>query len=257
MPVAKTLVVDDIEPNAYFPVPLDSDFVDGESGEPTDYLKHDELSRLGNALIDSRTVFIDLNACKIVFLFKKKGGNSKGKLKLGQCQKPSGLLSYFSHTDFVIWAAADNCLGFTWYQMEALLYHELKHASVDYDDQGEKKLTINGHDWEGFADEVRLYGDWKPDIEQIRKAFQPTLFDKLETADPVQEKLNDFEGKINNGTGKKKSATDAWAETCTKCGSSEHVAARCTLSEPVSISKSKKKNQAAKNQASRNAPAKI
>jgi hypothetical protein len=185
------LVIDDVSPATYFPMPYDGQFVSGESNEPTEFLMSEELSRLGNALIEQRGCFSDLVHCRVLFLFKKKGGNNKGKMKLGQCQKPTGLLSYFSNTDFVIWVAADNCIGFTYWQIEALLFHELKHASVDYDEKGEKKLAVEGHDLEAFVDEVRLYGAWKADIEQMKKAFQPTLFDTKKAVEEFADKLEE------------------------------------------------------------------
>ena len=171
-------ILDDVEAKAKFPVPLDVDFT-AEDEVARDYVTSDELTRLGEALIDGRGMLADLKKCNIVFLFKKDGGKSKGKLTLGKCQKPSGLLAYFANTDFIIWVAANHTLGFDYLTMEALVFHELKHAEVDYDDFDQIKTSINPHDWEGFADEVRIYGAWKSDIEVIQKAFQPTLFDNL------------------------------------------------------------------------------
>ncbi len=187
-------ILEDVDAKAKFPVPLEVDFT-GEDEIARDYVTSDELTKLGEALIDGRGMLADLKKCNIVFLFKKEGGKSKGKLTLGKCQKPSGLLAYFSNTDFIIWIAADHTRGFDYITMEALLFHELKHADVEFDDFDEIKPVINPHDWEGFADEIRIYGAWKSDIEMIQKAFQPTLFDNLVSDAKTVNHLRDGEVK--------------------------------------------------------------
>lgn len=91
---------------------------------------------------------------------------------LGKCQRPSGLLGYFSECDFVVWFAANNCrdIGITRWQMEALIFHELKHAKME-DDQA---VSVP-HDWEGFGEEVQVYGLWKADIAMVAEAFGKNL----------------------------------------------------------------------------------
>jgi hypothetical protein len=175
----KSLVIDDVDPDAKFPVPVEGDFIIEE--EERDFLRHQELARIGEALIERRGAFSDLKNCRVIFLFKKEGGKSKGTLTLGRCLKPSGLLSYFSRTDFIIWAAADHCrlYQFTYWQIEALLFHELKHAVVERKADEDRKLSLKPHDWEGFVDEIRFYGAWRSSIERLREVFQPTLFDSI------------------------------------------------------------------------------
>jgi len=102
-----------------------------------------------------------------------------GRSTFGQCQKPSGLLGYYSSVDYVIWLAADHCraCSFTHYQVEALLFHELKHTGQRQTDEGPVWI-LQGHDWEGFFEEILIYKDWRPDIAHLRKAFQLNLFDE-------------------------------------------------------------------------------
>lgn len=171
-----------------FEVPGDSQFYIEK--DEVEFIKDDRLTELGNALIAERGCFHDLQSRKIVFLWKRQGGKTKGKVTLGKCQKPSGILAYFAASDFIIWVAADHAREnqLTNWQMEALVFHELKHCDVDYDDKGELKLAINPHDLEAFVDEVRIYGAWKSDIERMAGAFQPTLFD---TVKQFQSKLEE------------------------------------------------------------------
>ena len=118
----------------------------------------------------------------MVFLWKDKGGTSAGKMKLGACQKPSGLLSFFSGTDFVIWIALDNCkaLRLTNRQMEALVYHELLHTDAEEDeDTGEEILGLRAHDFEGFNEELKHYGPWSADLQAVvDMGRQLSLFDQ-------------------------------------------------------------------------------
>lgn len=172
-PVSKEL------PDGRYNVPLDAFFV-APDGTEVEFLIDDGLTAIGNRLIDNHESLSHLAEARVAFLWKRKGGKTGGRLKFGQCQKPTGLLAYFSNLDFAVWLAADHCTAtmFTNLQVEALVFHELKHAGFKESEEGERTWTVEGHDWEGFAEEIRLYGDWMPDISNIREAFQMHLFER-------------------------------------------------------------------------------
>ena len=65
----------------------------------------------------------------------------------------------------MIWFAANNCFNLSNWQMEALIFHELKHGAMS-----DGKPVLLPHDWEGFAQEIERYGLWKKDIEPIAQA---------------------------------------------------------------------------------------
>jgi hypothetical protein len=120
--------------------------------------------------------FKHLADATVHFLWKAKGGKSGGKLVLGKCKKPSGELKFYSDADFVILFSADHChkLRLKNYQILALLYHELCHTAKDENGN----FTTVGHEFEGFNDELRLFGAWKPDAVEIVKISQALpLFD--------------------------------------------------------------------------------
>lgn len=167
------------EADERYSVPLDAFFV-APDGTDVEFLVDDGLTLIGNHLIGKHASFSHLASARVAFLWKRKGGNRGGRLRFGQCQKPSGLLAYFSQFDFVVWLAADHCNAtvFTRLQVEALVFHELKHAGFKESEDGERTWTVEGHDWEGFAEEIRLYGDWMPNISNIREAFQMHLFER-------------------------------------------------------------------------------
>jgi hypothetical protein len=149
--------------NLRFNVPREDEF-DEETGE---FIVSPELEKIGTELIAKYDELAHLEAYRLIYLWKKTGGKSGGKLTLGKCQRPSGLLKHFSNTDFIIWLGADNTQQCTEFQITALVFHELKHAQID--EKGNP--VVVGHDFEGFAREVEIFGNWKSDITQMKKAF--------------------------------------------------------------------------------------
>jgi hypothetical protein len=151
-------------PEEKFPMP------DGVRFDADGWAEADELGQIGQALIGECKCFESLEDARIVYLWKRKG-SIRPKLLLGKCQRPSGLLRRFSSADFIVWLAANNCFGLTRWQMEALVFHELKHARLDADGEA---ISVP-HDWEGFAEEIDRYGLWKRDIAIIAQAGEKAL----------------------------------------------------------------------------------
>ena len=120
--------------------------------------------------------FGHLADCQFEYRWKRSGGKQGGNPRMGTCQKPSGLLKHFSGCDFIIWLAADHCRDehMTNYQIEALMFHELCHASADEDG----KPTLLGHDIEAFKAEVEEYGLWERDLVDFGHAVQLRLLDE-------------------------------------------------------------------------------
>lgn len=135
-----------------------------------DFLLAPNLAKIGEELIASRGELAHLDPAKILYLFKRKGPE-KPRRKLGTCQKPGGLLEYFSKADFIVCLMANNCLGLTNWQVEAVVYHELKHAGIT--EKGE--WTTMPHDCECFAQEIERYGLWKSDLAKIARASEKAM----------------------------------------------------------------------------------
>lgn len=135
-----------------------------------------EDERLDDLLEETIEAFIDqfgwLSKWRVKILWKRKGGDKGKKLKLGSCQVPSGLAKHFSKADYIILLSADHIRmrGFTEQQMQALVFHELKHCSET--DEDDPQPAIVGHDCELFADEVRYFGAWKENIGALRPVFR-------------------------------------------------------------------------------------
>ena len=147
------------DPEAKFTLPGANDFGDA------DFLLGKDLEVIGTALIEGAINRIsELAEARIVYLWKRKGSESPRRI-LGKCQRPTGLLEYFSGADFVIWLAVNNCQGLTKWQIEAIVHHELHHAG--WVDGGPVMVP---HDCECFVADIQRYGLWKSDLEKVAEA---------------------------------------------------------------------------------------
>ncbi len=147
-------------------IPSDAEF-------ESEFLPDSRLDDLAQELIGQYHELEHLAEVRIRVCWKQKGGAKAGKSVLGKCTKPSGLLLFFSDLDFVIWLAADHCRAweFTNHQLEALVYHELCHAGVEFDDNDQPKYGVLPHDLEMFTGELDRYGTWMDDLKRAKLVF--------------------------------------------------------------------------------------
>lgn len=146
----------------------------------SEWVESETLEELAEELIAKWPELRFLDGYRIRVLWKESGGDSRGLATLGKCSKPAGVARYFALCDWVIWLAADHCrkLAFTDEQIEALLYHELKHCVLVGKDL---KPGVRGHDYEVFADEISRYGFWSAGRQALKQTVQGRLM--LEEAD--------------------------------------------------------------------------
>lgn len=143
-------------------VPNEEEFDEGD-----DYLLAEEIQELADEVIAKHFKgYLDDGILQVYYAWKKNGGSNSGRLKLGECQKISGLARHFAgQRDFAISLSADhiNQLNLDDRQIEALVFHELCHIEVI--DEGVYRLV--GHDVELFYRELQNYGAWKLDLEGL------------------------------------------------------------------------------------------
>lgn len=175
------------------------------------------VEEIGTKLIEA--YFPQLYDIRVEYVFRSEAAHSGGRVVLGRCRKVSGMEAMLAtpHAvdsaglDFwVIEMAADFWPLLTPHQQTALTHHELSHAGVDENDQGELVLRARSHDVEEFSEVIRIYGLWRPDlvatmaavgseqlkliadnlegIEQVR-AMEPSSEDKQAAADRVAERV--------------------------------------------------------------------
>lgn len=165
----------DVDLDSLYPVPSAATF-EGE------FTPAPDLEKIADVLIERHTLYA--GECNVVYLWKDKASKSKGKFVAGKCSKPSGLLRHFSHTDFVIWLAADVLRERTRREVEVALFHELKHIGHTEPPEDEEKLdayveepALLGHDYEGFLDELTHYGTTVRDLRPIVATAQQLTLD--------------------------------------------------------------------------------
>lgn len=151
--------------------------------EGKDFIAAPELKKIGDKLIEHfDDDFGFLDGANILYLWKEKGGESGGMATLGKCIKPSGLAGYFAaeaddadRVHYIVWAAADHLRlnKATVRTVYALIFHELMHT-----DTNEGKLTVRGHEFEGFAREIEEFGFWRQSITNIAGAVEKVKDDQ-------------------------------------------------------------------------------
>lgn len=167
---------EEVAANSLYPVPSEA-ALDGE------FTPAPDLERIADALIERHHHRVASEAT-IIYLWRDKAWKAKGKVVFGKCQKPTGLLKHFAAADVVIALAADALrdMGATYRQIEAALWHELCHVgeTEEPDDSKEDwvpELTILPHDFEGFATELTLFGDWRSDLTTAVHAVRQMKLD--------------------------------------------------------------------------------
>lgn len=140
-----------------------------------DYREAEDLRTLAVKIIADCSELSHLSDMPgFTFLWKRKGGQAKGAAVQGKTIKLSGLPGYLSQSPLVVWLAADECRGWTRREVEALLYHELRHIARD----AEGKLSLVPHDVEAFASEIERYGLWQPNLRTFGKAVRQLALDE-------------------------------------------------------------------------------
>lgn len=164
---------------ARFEVPRPHEFVTDE-GRETDFLLSADLAEIGRHLIKTyEDDFADIADAEIDYFWKKKGGSTGGKVKLGALQKPSGILRYYSQKDYLMWLAADNLFHANRFTITAVVFHELLHGWYN---PANGLYDLRAHEFEGFSREIDVFGLYKSDMKSIASAFtrasQRKLFGK-------------------------------------------------------------------------------
>lgn len=117
---------------------------------------------------------------RIHYVLRNKVWEKGGKIVLGEMKRPSGLLKNYSCADFIVLLNLEMWQAMNPMQRVALVYHELRH--------GDQEGKLAPHDFEGFFDELRLFGtatyeDWNAlgqaatKGQDVRHQFSLSLLD--------------------------------------------------------------------------------
>ncbi len=123
---------------------------------------NEEYAEIAQALIDSEDVleYIRESQVSIAYLSSDLKKKDNGRLVHAQCELVADKYKWGIPADYMITVYEPNVLGFTDEQMKILLFHELLHIHIGYQD-GEEKYTTNPHDLEDFKYIIDRFGtDW-------------------------------------------------------------------------------------------------
>jgi hypothetical protein len=101
--------------------------------------------------------------------------NKDGQLVLGKCKKVSDLDKQYAGFDFIIILNSEAWKELDDEQRRALMHHELCHAAVSYDQNGNVKkdsrnrtcFRVRKHDIEEFGSVVEHFGCYKQDLSNF------------------------------------------------------------------------------------------
>lgn len=195
-----------------YPIPSDNTFAPDDE-DPVEFKLDYGLDRIANRLMTAvyPEKFRRLADVRIAYLWKRKGGKTRGKRLYGAVMPAPPVLAALAEErfDFILWLAADHGRELRWTgrQVEALLFHELKHLEHDVD---AGRIRAVAHDFEGFYDELVEYGRDSPiaaePLARIRQlpllkdeitagANAPALAD-TRAVDLLDELLRRVDGKL-------------------------------------------------------------
>ena len=123
----------------------------------------EEYAEMAHKIIEEEDALTDIanSHATIVYLGSDNEKKSKGNLVLGECEKVSDKYKWGIPADFTITVFEKNVIGFTEEQMRILLFHELLHVGIDFQEDGSEKYSIRPHDYEDFKIITDRYGtEW-------------------------------------------------------------------------------------------------
>jgi len=142
--------------------------------------------------------------------------DADGRRTLGQCRKRGDLDRELDEWDFIILLNEDAWPTFSEKQKERLIFHELGHAQLSLDTNGQPKRDDRGrivcrirkHDIQDFRDVVEIYG-WEEDLQDLAEkgiadAARPLLAEAERKAAEKSQATEDSATEGTEDTEKKK-----------------------------------------------------
>lgn len=123
----------------------------------------EEYAELAAKIIEEEDSLTDIANSKatIIYLGSDNPKTSKGKAVCGECEKVQDKNKWAIPADYTITVFEPNCVGFTEDQMRILLFHELLHIKIDFEEDGSEKYSTRPHDYEDFKEIIDRFGtDW-------------------------------------------------------------------------------------------------
>ena len=120
-------------------------------------------AEIGAELIGDEDALAHLAAssARIAYLSSSHAKRHSGKAVFGECEKVPEKYKWGLPFDFVVTVFEPNVEGFGEAQMRTLIFHELLHAGVSHDKDGNERYSIVPHDYGEFREVYERCGlDW-------------------------------------------------------------------------------------------------
>lgn len=177
IPPTERKLVTPHSPAAGVSVPADRIFEEHHN----QYMESVDAQKVANGLMERYHRFDHLVTVPIHYLWKQKGGMTKGRENWGGVTPANDLHRLGTECMFFVWVAADNArhAKMNHFQFEALMYSLLCRIEEKLDNEGEPtgEMGIVGPEFTGFFDEIRNYGAWNEGLTTMRDiSLQIPLF---------------------------------------------------------------------------------
>ncbi len=164
----------------------------GSKDDQPEYWRDPQLEEMGKELVQE--IHEHLREAEFSYLLTSRPMNRAGKTLAGKARKVSGVLHYYTQSDFLIIVSNDFWQEAADTDRRALLDHELCHCSVEYDKEGGRQWTLKGHDIEEFIAIIDRRGLWHNELKQFGQAIAKQLeldFTQDDTEDAKETKVHE------------------------------------------------------------------
>lgn len=123
----------------------------------------EEYAKIAQEVIETEESLIDVrnSQATIVYLTSENKKTNKGKAVCGECEKVPDKYKWSIPADFTITVFLPNIEHFTEEQKRILIFHELLHVGVEFNNDGTETYSVRPHNYEDFKEIIDRYGtDW-------------------------------------------------------------------------------------------------
>ena len=124
---------------------------------------NEHYAEIGMELIQEEDVLIDIanSQATIIYLSSGHKKSSGGKIIHAQCEKVADKYKWGIPCDFTITVFEPNVEDFTEEQLRILIFHELLHVGIEFNNDGTENYSIKPHDLEDFKLIIDRFGtEW-------------------------------------------------------------------------------------------------
>lgn len=124
---------------------------------------NEKYAEIGAKLIEEEDALIDIanSQAIIAYLSSEHKKMNAGKTVFAQCEKVAEKYKWGIPADFTVTVFEPNVEGFSDEQLRILIFHELLHIGIEFNEDGSESYTIRPHDLEDFKLIIDRFGtDW-------------------------------------------------------------------------------------------------